>query len=114
MITQNRRLEFWNFLTAEKNQPRPKGITMQRLAVIRQAILVLDEVWLKIIGPDNPGDRSAADFYGSKEPESVISRAEFWSAVRKFIKPLETKTFGNPTLRTNRRKGRDNQGKAGR
>jgi hypothetical protein len=91
MISEKRKLEFWNFLIEEKNQPRPKGITTQRLAVIRPLILRLDEVWLKVIGPDNNGERSAVDFYESKEPESVISRTEFWSAVRKFIRQGEIK-----------------------
>ena len=85
MISENRKLEFWNFLTAEKNQPRPKGITTQRLAVIRPTFLDLDEVWFKVIGQDSTGERSAADFYGSKEPESIISRTEFWTAVRNVI-----------------------------
>ncbi len=114
MISENRKLEFWNFLTAEKNQPRPKGITTQRLAVIRPMILELDEVWLKVIGQDNTGDGSAADFYGSKEPESVISRTEFWSAVRKFIKQSETKTVEHQPSKQNSRNNRINKVKAGR
>jgi hypothetical protein len=79
MISQNRRLELWNFLTAEKNQPRPKGITTQRLVVIRPAILDLDDVWMKVIGQYGTVDCSAADFYGLKAPESIISRTEFWA-----------------------------------
>lgn len=114
MISENRKLEFWNFLTAEKNQPRPKGITTQRLAVIRPLILGLEEVWLKIIGPDNSGDRSAADFYESKEPGSVISRAEFWSAVRKIINQRETKTIENQPSKQNSRNNRINKIKARR
>jgi hypothetical protein len=93
MISENRRLEYWNFLTAEKNQPRPKGITTQRLAVIRPTILDLDEVWLKVIGPVNTDERSASDFYESKEPEAIISRTEFWSAVRSLIMQGETKAI---------------------
>jgi len=111
MISENRKLEFWNFLTAEKNQPRPKGITTQRLAVIRPLILGLDEVWLKVIGPDNTGELSAADFYGSKEPEAAISRTEFWSAVRKFIRQSETKTIENQPSKSNRRNNRINRAK---
>ena len=114
MISEKRKLEFWNFLTSEKNQPRPKGITTQRLAVIRPAILDLDEVWLKIIGPDNTGERSAADFYGSKEPESVISRTEFWSAVRSLIRQDETKTIVNQPSKSNRRNNRINKVKSKR
>lgn len=89
MISKNRRLEFWNFLVAEKNQPRPKGITAHRLSVIRPMILDLDEIWIKVIGSDVAGERSASDFYGSKDPESVLSRTEFWSAVRSFIRQGE-------------------------
>lgn len=91
MISENRKLEFWNFLISEKNQPRPKGITMQRLAVIRPAILSLEDVWLKIVDQNEIGDRSAVDFYGSKEPAANDSRTEFWEAVRKMIRQDENK-----------------------
>lgn len=114
MISENRKLEFWNFLTAEKNQPRPKGITTQRLAVIRPLILDLEEVWLKVIGPDNTGERSAADFYESKESESVISRTEFWSAVRSLIRQRETKIIENQPSKQNSRNNRINKVKARR
>jgi hypothetical protein len=112
MISENRRLELWNFLTAEKNQPRPKGITSQRLAVIRPMILDLDEVWIKIIGQDNTGERSAADFYGSNEPESVVSRTEFWAAVRSYIRQGETKTVVNQPSKPKRKRRQINNGKA--
>jgi len=111
MISENRRLEFWNFLTAEKNQPRPKGITTQRLAVIRPAILDLDEVWLKVIGAEHAGERSAAEFYESKAPESVISRTEFWAAVSSFIRQGETKTIDNQRSKPNRQRHQIKNGK---
>jgi hypothetical protein len=114
MISENRKLEFWNFLTSEKNQPRPKGITTQRLAVIRQAVLDLEEVWLKVIGSENTGERSAVDFYESKGPESVISRTEFWSAVRKIIKQCETKTVARQASKHNRQRRQINNGKPNR
>ena len=114
MISENRKLEFWNFLTAEKNQPRPKGITTQRLAVIRPLILGLDEVWLKVIGPNNTVEHSAADFYGSKVHASIISRTEFWSAVRKFIRQGATKTIENQPSKQNSRRRRINKVKAKR
>ena len=101
MISEKIKLEFWNFLTAEKNQPRPKGITTQRLAVIRPLILELDEVWMKVIGPDNSGERSAADFYASKEPESVTSRTEFWAAVSNLIRQGATKKVENQPSKPN-------------
>jgi hypothetical protein len=49
MITENKRIEFWNFLTTEKFQPRPKGITIQRLAVVKGAIINSDNFWLVVI-----------------------------------------------------------------
>jgi hypothetical protein len=114
MVSQNRRLEFWNFLIAEKNQPRPKGITTQRLAVLRPAILDLEEVWLKVIDADKTGERSAADFYGSKEPESIISRTEFWSAVRSLIRQRETKPIENRQSKPIRQRRRLNKVKTKR
>lgn len=91
MNSESRKLEFWNFLIAEKNQPRPKGITMQRLAVIRPALFNLDDVWLKIVDQHKIGDRSAVDFYASKEPAAINSRTEFWDAVGKIIRQAENK-----------------------
>ena len=114
MISENRRLEFWNFLIGEKNQPRPKGITSQRLAVIRPAMLELEDVWMKVIGPENTGERSPADFYGSKESESNISRTEFWSAVRSIIRQYETKTVENQTSKPNNKRRQVNNGKTNR
>lgn len=92
MIAENKRIEFWNFLTAEKNQPRPKGITTQRLAVIKPALLSLDELWTTVIDQHGALDRTAAEFYGSKEEQSVRSRADFWTTVGSFIRQSENKS----------------------
>jgi hypothetical protein len=114
MISKNRRLEFWNFLIAEKNQPRPKGITSHRLSVIRPKILDLDEIWIKVIVPETTGERSASDFFGSKEPASAISRTEFWSAVRSFIRQGDTKTIENQTSKPNSKRRSANNRKTNR
>lgn len=89
MISQNRKLEYWNYLISEKNQPRPKGITIQRLAVIRPAILCLDDLWMRIVDSQDAGESSAAEFYGANEPGAIDSRTEFWNAVRSFIRQCE-------------------------
>ena len=112
MISENKKLEFWNFLIAEKNQPRPKGITTQRLAVIRPAMLVLDEVWIKVVSPDNTGERSPAEFYGSNEPEAVISRTEFWDAVRSLIRQGETRAVKHQPSKPNYKRRPQNNRKA--
>ncbi len=101
-------------MIAEKNQPRPKGITSHRLSVIRPMILDLDEIWMKVIGPDITCERSASDFYGSKEPESLISRAEFWSAIVSFIRQGEHKTIKNQTSKPNSKRRSANNRKANR
>jgi hypothetical protein len=92
MIAENKRIEFWNFLTSEKNQPRPKGITVQRLAVIKPALLGFDELWSTVIGQHGADDRTAAEFYGSKEGKSVQSRADFWTIVGSFIRQSGNKS----------------------
>ena len=92
MISENKRIEYWNFLTTEKNQPRPKGITVQRLAVIKPTLLGLDELWSAVIDQHGALDRTAAEFYGSKEEKSVRSRAEFWTTVGSFIRQSENRT----------------------
>jgi hypothetical protein len=117
MIEESKKIEFWNFLTTEKNQPRPKGITTQRLAVIKPAILGSDDLWLEVIENHGAGDRAAAEFYQSREVASVQSRADFWEAVRTMIAQDENKriqlnkrtapenrTRGKVISRNNRRK----------
>lgn len=92
MSNESKRIEFWNFLTTEKNQARPKGITVHRLAVIKPAILGLDDVWSTVIDQYDAGGRTAAEFYQSKEPAAVLSRTDFWAAVRSIIMEGENKT----------------------
>lgn len=92
MISENKRIEFWNFLTTEKNQPRPKGITVQRLAVIKPILLGFDELWLTVIDQHGALDRTAAEFYGSNEEKSVRSRADFWTTVGSFIRQSGNKS----------------------
>jgi hypothetical protein len=94
MINESKRIEFWNFLTTEKNQPRPKGITVQRLAVIKSDLISSDEIWRVVIELPGVGDRGAAEFYRSHEPASVSSRMEFWNAVRSHIRLAKSKSDG--------------------
>jgi hypothetical protein len=91
MITESKRIEFWNFLTTEKNQARPKGITVQRLAVIKSAIISLDDLWLSVIDHSGVGNRKAAEFYRSDEEAAVRSRTDFWNGVRSIIRQNEHK-----------------------
>jgi hypothetical protein len=85
MIEESKRIEYWNYLTTEKNQPRPKGITVQRLAVIKLELIRRAEVWRRIIESHGALERRAADFYESSDPSSVRSRTDFWEAVRSII-----------------------------
>lgn len=94
LIAESKKIEFWNFLTTEKHQPRPKGITVHRLAMLKTAILGADELWLEIIGSSGAANLSAAEFYGANETAALQSRAGFWSAVRKLIGGNETKGIG--------------------
>jgi hypothetical protein len=92
MIIESKRIEFWNFLTAEKNQARPKGITSQRLAVIKPALISSDELWMTVIEQHGAGDRPAAEFYQSNAPAANHSRTAFWNGVRSLIRQDEVKT----------------------
>ena len=97
MTEEIKRIEYWNFLTAEKNQPRPKGITVHRLGVVKPQFLKLDDVWSEVIDKYNAGDQSAALFYKSGEAAAVRSRAAFWDAVRSFIVREGSKSSSNDT-----------------
>ncbi len=85
MIEESKRIEYWNYLTLEKNQPRPRGITVQRLAVVKSELLKRVDLWNRVI--ENYGALSipAADFYESGDASALRSRADFWEAVRGII-----------------------------
>ena len=84
MIKESKKIEFWNFLTTEKNQPRPKGITVQRLAVIKP-IAIKSDLWLDVIERQGATERNAQEFYQSTDAASTDSRTDFWKAVRRII-----------------------------
>lgn len=84
MIEETKKIEYWNFLTTEKNQPRPKGITRQRLAVIK-LLIIKSEVWREIIGQAGAKNQTAAEFYQAGDAASKLSRTIFWETVRGII-----------------------------
>ena len=84
MIEERKKIEFWNFLVTEKNQARPKGITVQRLAVIKPMAIGSD-LWDEVIEQPGASERSAEEFYQSQEAAAVKSRTNFWEAVRAII-----------------------------
>ena len=84
MIEKKKKIEFWNYLTTEKNQPRPKGITIQRLAVIKP-IAIESDLWTKVIEEHRASERTAQEFYQSQESAALQSRALFWEAIRGII-----------------------------
>lgn len=88
MITEIKRIEFWNFLTTEKNQPRPKGITQQRLAVIKP-LVIESNIWQDVIGHSETNNQAAVEFYQSGNAASKLSRTVFWAAVRGIILQAE-------------------------
>jgi hypothetical protein len=89
MISENKKSEFWNFLTTEKNQARPKGITIHRLAVIKPIFLDSEEFWFNVIEKHNAANRAASEFYQSGEQAAGSSRTDFWNAVRSMILHVE-------------------------
>ncbi len=84
MIKESKKIEFWNFLTTEKNQPRPKGITVQRFAVIKP-IAIKSDLWLDVIERQGATERNAQEFYQSTDAASTDSRTDFRKAVRRII-----------------------------
>ena len=85
MTETSKRIEYWNFLTGEKNQPRPKGLTVHRLAAIKPLLIAQSNLWNQVIELHGAGALTAAEFYQSGEVSAVRSRADFWDAVRSFI-----------------------------
>jgi hypothetical protein len=85
MTEESKRIEYWNFLTTEKNQPRPKGLTVHRLAVIKPLLISQDDLWSQVIEGHGARALTAAEFCQSGDLSSVLSRTDFWDAVRGFI-----------------------------
>lgn len=85
MTEESKRRQYWDYLTTEKNQPRPKGITVQRLAVIRQAIIERVDLWANVIGLNGAEVIPATEFYQKSDSDSLRSRTAFWDAVRGVI-----------------------------
>lgn len=104
MIEESKRHEYWNFLTTEKNQPRPKGITVQRLAVIKEAIINRAEMWTNVIGREGVEVLPATDFYQKNEPDSLRSRTLFWDEVRSVILEQENRRSRKVHSSTHNRK----------
>lgn len=89
MIEEKKKIEYWNFLTTEKNQPRPKEITAHRLAVIKP-LVIESNVWQRIIGQAEISNQAAAKFFQSESVHSKLSRTVFWQAVRAVITQEES------------------------
>jgi hypothetical protein len=85
MTEESKRIEYWNFLTSEKNQPRPKGLTVHRLAVIKPLLIAQHDLWSRVIEGHGAVALTAAEFYRSGDLSAVRLRIEFWDAVRGFI-----------------------------
>lgn len=101
MIEESKRLEYWNFLISEKNQPRPKGITIHRLAVIKAALLRHADLWNRVIEGYAAASLPAAEFYESGDSYAVRSRADFWEAVRSTIVRDENRKSIPPAPKNN-------------
>lgn len=85
MITKEKKLEFWNYLTNEKNVIRPRGLTVQRLAVVKPLALE-SGIWFDVILRHGAERSSAREFYESKSAVAVHSRANFWGLISRIAK----------------------------
>lgn len=105
MTEESKRIEYWNFLTSEKNQPRPKGLTVHRLAVIKPLLIAQPDLWSQVIELQGAGTLTAAEFYQSGDLSAIRSRADFWDAVRVFILQEDrNRSSQNESLKSHRQK----------
>ncbi len=102
MITEEKKLEFWNYLTTEKNVVRSRGIIVQRLAVIKPLALE-SGIWFDVILRHGAEKSSAREFYESKSAAAVHSRAIFWSLIGRIAKDsIATRTQNNRSGKSRR------------
>ncbi len=85
MISAEKKLEFWNYLTDEKNVVRPRGLTVQRLALIKPLALE-SEIWFDVIIRHGAEKSSAREFYQSNSPAAIDSRTNFWGLISRIAK----------------------------
>lgn len=85
MISEEKKLDFWNYLTNEKNIARPRGITVQRLAVVKPLALE-SGIWFDVILRHGAEKSSAREFYQSNSSAAVRSRANFWGLISRIAK----------------------------
>ena len=85
MMTEEKKIEYWNYLTAEKNSARPRGITAQRLALIKPVVLA-SAIWFDVIVRYGAERCAAKEFYQSQSAAAVHSRANFWGEVSRMVK----------------------------
>jgi hypothetical protein len=109
MTEESKRIEYWNFLTGEKNQLRPKGLTVHRLAVIKPLLIAQPDLWSRVIELHGAGAITATEFYQSGEVSATRSRADFWDVVRGFILREDRNRIAQDKLPKQSRKGTDNR-----
>ena len=85
MTEESKRIEYWNFLTSEKNQPRPKGLTIHRLAVIKPLLIAQHDLWSQVIERHGAGTLTAAEFYQSGCKPPVINTNSDYSFRVEFL-----------------------------
>ncbi len=82
---QRKKLEFWNYLTNEKNVIRPCGLTVQRLVVIKSLALE-SGIWFDVILRHGAERSSAREFYESESAVAVHSRTNFWGLISRIAR----------------------------
>jgi hypothetical protein len=85
MVNQEKRIEYWNYLTTEKAE-RPKGVTDKRLEKIKSEILADDQFWFQVIERHGAEFMSPVELYAEERRNRADhSRGNFWSMIREKI-----------------------------
>ncbi len=86
MISQEKKLQYWNHFTDESHRSfRPKKITDIRLKQIKSIVFSDDFLWDKVLSRYHALDKTPAELRETSPPDYELARSNFWALIREKI-----------------------------
>lgn len=86
MISEERKLQYWNYFTDEAQKGfRPKNITNLRLGQVRDIILKDSALWQNVMTPSGAADKMPEELMAASASNFQQTRSRFWTLVRRKI-----------------------------
>lgn len=83
MISEEKKLQYWNHFTSEFDRVfRPKKITDVRLKFVKKEVFDDDSSWDKIVGRYHAISQTPDELKAESPTDYCYARANFWAMVR--------------------------------